>query len=114
MTVTENLDPLRAGFRGPLIIPGDAGYDAVRAVWNAMVDKRPAVVARCTGPADVVAAVNFAREHGLATAVRGGAHSAAGKGTCDDGIVIDLSLMKGIRVDPATRRVRAAGRSEMG
>lgn len=109
MTLTENLDSLRAGFRGPLVVPGDGDYDAARAVWNAMVDKRPSVVARCTGPADVVAAVNFARERGLATAVRGGAHSAAGKGTCDDGIVIDLSLMKGIRVDPAARRVRAEG-----
>ncbi len=74
-----------------------------------MVDKRPAVVARCTGPADVVAAVNFAREHELLTAVRGGGHSAAGKGTCDDGIVIDLSLMKGVRVDPDTQTVRAQG-----
>ena len=109
MTLTENLDSLRAGFRGPLVVPGDGDYDAARAVWNAMVDKRPSVVARCTGPANVVTAVNFARERGLATAVRGGAHSAAGKGTCDDGIVIDLSLMKGIRVDPATRRVRAQG-----
>ena len=90
MTLTESLDSLRAGFRGPLVTPGDADYDAVRVVWNAMVDKRPAVVARCTGAADVVAAVNFARERGLAAAVRGGAHSAAGKGTCDDGVVIDL------------------------
>jgi FAD/FMN-containing dehydrogenase len=107
--LTDTFDSLRAGFRGPLVMPGDAGYGAARAVWNAMVDKRPSVVARCTGPADVVTAVNFAREHGMATAVRGGAHSAAGKGTCDDGIVIDLSLMQGIRVEPGTRRVRAQG-----
>jgi FAD/FMN-containing dehydrogenase len=110
MTLTETaVDALRATFRGPLVGPGDADYDAARSVWNAMVDKRPAVVARCTGPADVVAAVNFAREQGLPVAVRGGAHSAAGKGTCDDGIVIDLSLMKGIRVDPALQTVRAQG-----
>jgi FAD/FMN-containing dehydrogenase len=110
MTVTESLvDSLRMTFRGPLIGPGDAEYDSARSVWNAMVDKRPAVVARCTGPADVVAAVNFGREHGLPVAVRGGAHSAAGKGTCDDGIVIDLSPMKGIRVDAAAQTVRAQG-----
>jgi FAD binding domain/Berberine and berberine like len=110
MTLTESVvDALRMSFRGPLIGPGDPGYDAARSVWNAMVDKRPAVVARCTGPADVVAAVNFGRDHDLPVAVRGGAHSAAGKGTCDDGIVVDLSLMKGIRVDPVTQTVRAQG-----
>jgi FAD/FMN-containing dehydrogenase len=74
-----------------------------------MVDKRPAVVARCTGPADVAAAVSFGRDHDLPIAVRGGGHSAAGKGTCDDGIVIDLSLMKGIRIDPDSMTVRAQG-----
>jgi FAD/FMN-containing dehydrogenase len=110
MTLTETaVDALRARFRGPLIGPRDADYDSARSIWNAMVDKRPAVVARCTGPADVVAAVSFGREHDLPVAVRGGAHSAAGKGTCDDGIVIDLSLMQGVRVDPATKRVRAQG-----
>ncbi len=109
MTLADTFDSLRAGFRGPLVMPGDAGYDAARGVWNAMIDKRPSVIARCTGAADVVAAVSFARERGLAIAVRGGGHSAAGKGTCDDGIVIDLSLMQGIRVDPAGRRVRAQG-----
>ncbi len=110
MTLTESMvDSLRATFRGPLVGPGDLDYDEARTVWNAMVDKRPAVVARCTGPADVVAAVNFARENELVTAVRGGGPSAAGKGTCDDGIVIDLSLMKGVRADPATGTVRAQG-----
>ncbi|MCU1456581.1 MAG: linked oxidase-like protein [Actinomycetia bacterium] len=109
MAQTLTLDSLQAAFRGPLVSPGDPDYDGARRVWNAMVDKRPSVVARCTGPADVVAAVNFAREHDLAIAVRGGAHSAAGKGTCDDGIVIDLSLMKGVRVDPGSRTVRAQG-----
>jgi FAD/FMN-containing dehydrogenase len=110
MTLTETMaETLRATFRGPLVGPGDADFDAARSVWNAMIDKRPAVVARCTGPADVVAAVNFAREHELLTAVRGGAHSASGKGTCDDGIVIDLSLMRGVRVDPRAGTVRAQG-----
>jgi FAD/FMN-containing dehydrogenase len=71
MTSADMLESLRPGFRGPLVIPGDADYDAARAVWNAMVDKRPSVVARCTGSADVVAAVNFARERGLGAAVRG-------------------------------------------
>ncbi|MGZ4734678.1 MAG: FAD-binding oxidoreductase [Acidimicrobiia bacterium] len=110
MTLTETaVDALRATFRGPLVGPDDPDFDAARSVWNAMVDKRPAVVARCTGPADVVAAVNFGREHDLPIAVRGGAHSAAGKGTCDDGIVIDLSLMKGVRVDQGSMTVRAQG-----
>jgi FAD/FMN-containing dehydrogenase len=110
MTLTETMvDALRATFRGPLVGPGDPDYDAARSVWNGMIDKRPAVVARCTGPADVVAAVNFAREHELVTAVRGGGHSAAGKGTCDDGLVIDLSLMKGVRADPDAGTVRAQG-----
>ena len=115
MTLTETMvDALRATFRGPLVGPGDPDYDVARSVWNGMIDKRPAVVARCTGPADVVAAVNFAREHELVTAVRGGGHSAAGKGTCDDGIVIDLSLMKGVRVDPGHGDGPGAGRSHAG
>ncbi len=80
MTLTETtVNALRGTFRGPLIGPGDSEYDEARSVWNAMVDKRPVLVARCTGPADVAAAVNFAREHDLITAVRGGGHSAAGK-----------------------------------
>jgi FAD/FMN-containing dehydrogenase len=109
MALTETLEHLSAAFRGPLVTPSDPDYDQARSVWNAMVDRRPAVVARCTGPADVVAAVNYARENDLLTAVRGGAHSAAGKGTCDDGIVIDLSPMRGIRVDRDARTVRAQG-----
>ena len=110
MTLTESaVDALRATFRGPLVGPDDPDYDVARSVWNAMVDKRPSVVARCTGPADVISAVNFARDHDLPLAVRGGAHSAAGKGTCDDGVVIDLSLMKGIRIDPSAGTARAQG-----
>jgi FAD/FMN-containing dehydrogenase len=80
VTLTDAFDSLRAGFRGLLVMPGDAGYDAARAVWNAMVDKRPSVVARCTGPADVVTAVNFARDHGMATAVRGRRAQCRGQG----------------------------------
>ncbi|HEY3190786.1 MAG TPA: FAD-binding oxidoreductase [Solirubrobacteraceae bacterium] len=103
------LDALAADFRGQLLQAGDTGYDEARMVWNGMFDRRPALIARCTGAADVIAAVNFARDSGLTVAVRGGGHSAAGYGTCEGGIVIDLSPMKGIRVDPATRTARAEG-----
>jgi FAD/FMN-containing dehydrogenase len=97
------------GFRGVLLRPGDPAYDDARVIWNAMIDRRPALIARCTSTADVMEAVRFAREQGLVVAVRGGGHSAAGKSMCDDGIVIDLSLMKGIRVDVASRTVHAQG-----
>jgi hypothetical protein len=108
------LEALAADFRGELLHAGDPGYDAARMVWNGMFDRRPALVARCTGAADVIAAVNFAREAGLTVAVRGGGHSAAGYGTCDDGIVIDLSPMRSVRVDPATRTARAGGGATWG
>ncbi len=97
----------RACLRGELLCPGDEGYDAARKVFNAMIDRRPAMIARCAGAADVVSAVNFARSYDLPVAVRGGGHSVAGKAVCDGGLMIDLSLMKGIRVDPARRSVRA-------
>jgi hypothetical protein len=100
-------DQLAQTFRGALVGPEDAEFDGARMVWNGMFDRRPRLVARCSGAADVIAAVNFARENSLAVAVRGGGHSASGYGTCDDGLVIDLSPMKGIRVDPQTRTVRA-------
>jgi FAD/FMN-containing dehydrogenase len=90
-----------------LITSDTPGYDAVRAVWNAMIDKRPALIVRCRGTADVIAAVNFARENELLFSVRGGGHSVAGMALCDGGMTIDLSLMRGIRVDPAGRTVRA-------
>ena len=95
-----------AGFQGRLIGPDDADYDEARAVYNAMIDKRPGLIARCANPDDVVKAVGFAREHGLLLAVRGGGHNGAGLGTCDDGVVIDLSLLKDIDVDPQARTVR--------
>ncbi len=98
---------LAAGFRGGLIRPGDDGYDGARAVFNAMIDRHPAVIARCTGVADVIAAVNFARENDLVVAVRGGGHSVPGYAVCEGGIVIDLSPMKGVWVDPAARTARA-------
>jgi FAD/FMN-containing dehydrogenase len=98
---------LEAGFQGEQFRPGDDGYDAARAVYNAMVDKRPALVARCTGVADVVDAVNFAREKQLPLAIRCGGHSVAGKGVCDDGVLIDLSGMKGVHVDRQAGTARA-------
>jgi FAD/FMN-containing dehydrogenase len=94
-------------FRGALIRPGDAAYDAARRIWNGAIDRRPALVARCTGAADVRAAVGFARERELLVAVRGGGHNVAGTAVCDRGIVIDLSPMKGVWVDPRARVARA-------
>src|SRR5229473_7229173 len=96
-------------FAGRLIRPDDAEYDAARIVWNAMADKRPALIARCAGADDVVAALRFAREQDLVVAVRGGGHSVAGFGTCDGGVVIDLSRMRGLTVDPQRRIARADG-----
>ena len=98
-----------ATLRGPLIQPGDDGYDEARQVWNANVDKRPALIARFAGVADVITCVNFPRENNLLVSVRGGAHNVAGTSVCDGGLVIDLSLMKGIRVNPQERTVRAEG-----
>jgi FAD/FMN-containing dehydrogenase len=93
-------------FRGRLIRPDDADYDAARALFNGMIDKRPALIARCTDAADVIAAVQYGRAQGLLVAIRGGGHNGPGLGSCDDGLVIDLSMMKGVRVDPAQRTVR--------
>jgi FAD/FMN-containing dehydrogenase len=101
------LEDLTAAFGGELIRPGDASYESARRVWNGMIDRRPELIARCTGVADVKAADSFAREQGLLTAVRGGGHNVAGNAVCDDGIVIDLSPMKGVHVDPVARTARA-------
>ena len=100
---------LRDALRGELVLPGDAAYDEARSVWNGMIDRRPAMIARCTGTSDVIAAIGFARSEGLTVAVRGGGHNVAGNATCDGGLVIDLSPMKGIRVDADARTVRAQG-----
>jgi FAD/FMN-containing dehydrogenase len=97
---------LAAAFRGELIDAADPGYNEARALYNAMIDKRPALIARCADVADVIAAVNFGREQGLLTAIRGGGHNGPGLGSCDGGLVIDLSRLKGVRVDPAARTVR--------
>src|SRR5207244_2324747 len=93
----------REAMRGEVIMPTQPEYDAARRVWNYMIDKRPAVIARCRGEADVVRCVLFAREHSLTVAVRGGGHSVAGYSTCDGGLLIDVSSMKELRIDPARR-----------
>jgi FAD/FMN-containing dehydrogenase len=108
------IDALAATLRGALIRPGDPSYDEARRVYNAMIDKHPALIARCVDVADVIAAVNFAREQGLPLAVRGGGHSGPGLGLVDDGLVIDLSPMNGVRVDPAARTVRVQGGATWG
>ena len=91
------------GFRGDVIVPGDHDYDDARAVWNGTVARRPRLIARCSGTADVAAAVRFARDCALEIAVRGGGHNVAGTAVCDGGMVIDLSAMRAVLVDPADR-----------
>jgi FAD/FMN-containing dehydrogenase len=100
---------LRARARGQVITPEDADYESARRVYNAMIDRRPRAIVRCAGVADVMAGVDFARENGLPLSIRGGAHSVPGFGTNDDGVVIDLVRLKGVRVDPAARTARAEG-----
>jgi FAD/FMN-containing dehydrogenase len=103
-----------AGFEGRIIRPPDPEYEAARRVHNGMIDKRPALLARCAGPADVARTIAFAREHELPLAVRGGGHNGAGLGTCDDGVVIDLSALDEVRVDPAARTARVGGGATLG
>ena len=110
----EKLEALRAGLRGPLLLPDDDGYDEARSVWNGMIDRNPALVVQATGNADVIAAVNFARDAGLAVSVKGGGHSVAGKAVADDALLIDLSLMNSVHVDPSARLARAQGGATWG
>jgi len=105
----RTIEELKGGFTGEILRPSDGAYDSARKIWNAMIDKRPAVIARCATTADVVRGVHFARDTGLMLAVRGGGHNIAGSALCDDGLVIDLSQMKAARVDPARRRVTIEG-----
>ena len=114
--VTQDLDvsALKASLRGELIQPGDAGYEAARKVYNGMIDRHPAVIACCADIADVIAAVNFGRENGLLVSIRGGGHNAGGLGVCDDGLVIDLSLIRYVHIDPVSRTVRVGGGSTWG
>ena len=101
-TTTAPYAELAAALRGDLITPGDPGYDQARAVYNAMIDKHPAAIARCRDAADIITCVQSARQHGLKIAVRGGGHNAAGFGVWDDALVIDLSLLRSTTVNPAS------------
>lgn len=103
------VDAFKASLRGELLRAGDASYDEARKVWNGMIDKRPALIARCAGVADVISAVNFARTHQLLVSVRGGGHNVPGNAVCDGGLMIDLAPMRSIRVDPVRRTARAEG-----
>jgi FAD/FMN-containing dehydrogenase len=106
---TTAFDELARSFRGELLLPTSPGYDTARRIWNGAIDRRPACIARCTGVADVVAAVRFARDHDLEIAVRGGGHGVAGTAVCDDGVVVDLSAMRAVWVDPADRTAWVQG-----
>jgi FAD/FMN-containing dehydrogenase len=108
------IQSLKNSLRGALIRPTDASYEAARRVWNGMIDKRPALIVRCAGPADVIAAVRFAREQHLLVAVRGGGHNVSGNAVCAGGLVIDLSPMRSVRVDPLQRTARAEGGATWG
>lgn len=110
----EQIEQLATALRGDVIRPGDSDYEMARTVYNGMIDKHPAIIARCVDVADVIVAVTFAREQGLLVAVRGGGHNGAGLGTCDDGIVIDLSRLNGVHVDPVARTARAGGGATWG
>ena len=109
MSLQKAVEQLKPQFRGQILTPSDEGYEVARKVYNAMIDKRPGAIARCMNVADVMAAVRAAREQDVLVAIRGGGHNAGGLGICDGGLVIDLSLMRGVRVDPAARTVRAEG-----
>src|SRR6476659_6981777 len=98
-----SVETLRTQVRGVVIQSGDDLYEPARKVYNAMIDKRPALIVRCVDVADFIAAIEYARSNNLLTAIRGGGHNGGGLGTCDDGVVIDLSPMRGVRVDPVNR-----------
>jgi FAD/FMN-containing dehydrogenase len=110
----KSLEQLQSAFRGELISPGDSSYDSARRIWNASIEKYPGLIARCSGTADVVTAVRFARENNVLVAVRGGGHNVGGRALCDDGMVVDLSRMKGIRVDPHGQTVWVQGGATLG
>src|SRR6266481_6116284 len=109
LSAVEAMDAFSTKLRGRVIRPDDAGYETARRVYNGNIDRRPRLIVQCADVADVIHCVNFARNQGLAPAVRGGGHSVPGFGTCDDGIVIDLARLKGIRVDPVRRVARVDG-----
>jgi len=103
----KELQRFASSLRGPLLRSGDAAYDDARVIWNGMIDRRPALIAGCTGAADVMASVRFAGEHDALVSIKGGGHNVSGKAVCDGGLMIELSRMKSIRVEPAAKIVRA-------
>src|SRR5215469_6497163 len=109
-----DIQGFKSAFNGMVLEPSDAAYDEARRIWNASVDKHPRFIARCSGVADVIAAVNFARANNLLTAIRGGGHNVGGRALCDDGIVIDLSGMRSVHVDSTKRTVRVQGGATLG
>ena len=111
---SAKVEELRKGFKGKVITPGDREYEESRKIWNGMVDKRPAIIARCAGTQDAVNAVNFARDNGIQLAVRGAGHHIAGNSLCDDGLVVDLSHMRAVKVDVAAKRAIAEGGATLG
>src|SRR4051812_7231804 len=108
------INDFRAALRGNVLTAADAGYDEVRQVWNGMIDRHPALIARCSGVADVIQAVNFARTHNVLVSVRGGGHNVSGSAVCNGGIMIDLSLLKGIRVDAKAKAAHVQGGVTLG
>ncbi|NJD67557.1 MAG: FAD-dependent oxidoreductase, partial [candidate division NC10 bacterium] len=108
------IDGFRGRMRGPVLLPGDRDYDPARSLWNAMIDRRPALIARCVNVTDVIAATSFGREHDLLIAIKGGGHNVTGNAMCDGGIVIDLSLMRRCDVDVGRRVVRVEGGAVLG
>src|SRR5215831_1662296 len=109
-----DLQAFKSTFRGQVLDPSDAEYQNARRIWNASVDKRPRLIARCSGIADVVAAVDYGRANDLLTAIRGGGHNVGGRALCDDGLVIDLSGMRAVHVDSTARTVRVQGGATLG
>jgi FAD/FMN-containing dehydrogenase len=112
--VSARVEELRSGFRGDVLRPSDGGYEEARKIWNGMFDRRPALIARCVGTRDVINAVNFGRDNNLLISVKGGGHNSAGKAVCDDGLMIDLSLMRRVLVDKQNSTVRVDGGALLG
>lgn len=108
------IEELKSRFRGEVLLPGDDSYKNARKIWNGMFDRRPGIIARCVGTSDVINAVKFARDNNLLIAVKGGGHNSAGNAVCDDGIMIDLSLMRRVNVDPKNKTVRVDGGALLG